>query len=91
VVGVVLIAYDPDGLAAFELQALAENLQEEALDIIPAAGLGVELGDDIGAHGFESGPSRGRRVKAPAGEQPSARGGLRPLTAAQPAVPRMPV
>ena len=28
VVGVVLVAHDPDGLAAFVLRALAENLQE---------------------------------------------------------------
>src|SRR5438445_459192 len=50
VVGVVLVAQDPDGLAAFVLQALAQDLQEELLDIVPATGPGVKLGDDMGAH-----------------------------------------
>src|SRR6266566_515013 len=50
VVGVVLVAQDPDGLAAFVLQALAQDLQEELLDIVPATGPGVKLGYDMGAH-----------------------------------------
>jgi hypothetical protein len=40
VIRVVLIAQDPDGLAAFVLEALAQDLQQQAGDIVPAAGLG---------------------------------------------------
>jgi hypothetical protein len=50
VVGAVLVTRDPDRFAAFMLQALAEDLQEQALDIVPTAGPGVKLGDNLGTH-----------------------------------------
>ena len=37
---VVLIAQDPDGLAAIVLEALAEDLQQQVGDIVPMAGAG---------------------------------------------------
>jgi hypothetical protein len=50
VIRVVLIAHDPDGLAPFVLEALAEDFQQQAGDIAPAAGLGKQLVGDQGAH-----------------------------------------
>jgi hypothetical protein len=50
VVGVLLVARDPDRFAAVMLQALAEDLQEQALDIVPTPGLGVKLGDHVRTH-----------------------------------------
>jgi hypothetical protein len=38
VIRVVLIAQDPDGLAAIVLEALAEDLQEQVGDIVPRPG-----------------------------------------------------
>jgi hypothetical protein len=50
VIRVVLIADDPDGLAAVVLEALAQDLQQQVGDIVPTAGLGEELVGDQGAH-----------------------------------------
>ena len=46
VIRVVLIAHDPDGLAAFVLEALAEDLYQQVGDIVPAAGLGKQFVGD---------------------------------------------
>src|SRR3984957_12235329 len=50
VIRVVLIAQDPDGLAAIVLEALAEDLQQQAGDIVPTAGPGEQRVGDQGAH-----------------------------------------
>jgi hypothetical protein len=50
VIRVVLIAQDPDGLAAIVLEALAPDLQQQVGDIVPTAGLGKQLVGDQGAH-----------------------------------------
>src|SRR5580704_13480689 len=50
VIRVVLIAHDPDGLAAIVLEALAQDLQQQVGDIVSAAGLGEQLVGDQGAH-----------------------------------------
>jgi hypothetical protein len=50
VIRVVLIAQDPDGLAAIVLEALAEDLQQQVGDIGPTAGLGEQLVGDQSAH-----------------------------------------
>ncbi len=50
VIRVVLIAQDPDGLAAIVLEALAQDLHQQVGDIVPTAGLGKELVGDQGAH-----------------------------------------
>jgi len=42
VIRVVLIAYDPDDLAAIVLEALAQNLDQKVGDIVPTARLGKE-------------------------------------------------
>jgi hypothetical protein len=50
VIRVVLVPHDPDSLAAFVLEALTQDLQQQAGDIVPAAGLGKQLVGDQGAH-----------------------------------------
>ena len=50
VIQVVLVAQDPDGLAAVVLEALAEDLRQQPGDIVPAAGLGKQFVGDQGAH-----------------------------------------
>jgi hypothetical protein len=51
VIRVVLVAYDPDGLAAIKLEALAQDLQQQVRDIVPTAGLAEEFVGDQGADG----------------------------------------
>jgi hypothetical protein len=63
VIRVVLIAQDPDDLAAIALEALAEDLEQQGGDIIPPAGLGKELVGDqglISAFPFIAGLNRRR-------------------------------
>ena len=50
VIRVVLVPHDPDSLAAFVLEALTQDLLQQAGDIVPAAGLGKQLVGDQGAH-----------------------------------------
>jgi hypothetical protein len=50
VIRIVLIAYDPDDLAALELKAFTQYLDEEVGDIVPSARLGTELVGNQGAH-----------------------------------------
>jgi hypothetical protein len=50
VIRIVLIAYDPDDLAAIEPKAFAQYFDQEVGDIVPTARLDVELVGDQGAH-----------------------------------------